>query len=81
MPEFELDLMLSAEDAAANWRKISQVLCDHAGHTAEEWRQAGDGIRAMADSVSALGIGSFVKTAADAEAERVLRAREEPDRG
>jgi hypothetical protein len=51
------------------------------GASAEEAVRLGDGIRAMADSVAALGIGSVVKAAADAEAERVYRAREDGDRG
>jgi hypothetical protein len=72
---------VSAEDAGANFREAVRKLHRHEGHTTEEMRQIADGVRAMADSVAVLGIGSVVKAAADAEAERVLRAREEPGRG
>lgn len=68
------------EEAAAGFRALGQQLRERDGHTSEEWRQVGDGVRAMADSVAVLGIGSFVKAAAEAETKRVLDERKEADR-
>lgn len=69
--------VVSAEEAGANFRKAAEELCRRAGSTSEGLRQVGDSFRAMANNVAALGIGSVVKAAADAEAERMYRAREE----